>query len=109
MRRTRIRLLLAVPLALAVVAGSAVATSATAGLWRRSGGQGAGSARDLLSGLEVQSLDGRGNNRAHGRWGLANTPYTRVATPNYTDGRSAPSGGPPARYVSNRIFNDTNQ
>ena len=51
MRRTHIRVLLAVPLALAVVAGSAVATSATAGLWRRSGDQSSGSSRDLLSGL----------------------------------------------------------
>ncbi len=103
MRRTRKRLLLAVPLALAVVAGSAVATSATAGLWRRTGD------RSPMSGLEVQSLDGRGNNRAHGEWGLAGTPYTRAARPRFADGLSAPVNGPTARYVSNRIFNDTNQ
>ncbi len=31
------------------------------------------------------------------------------ARPRFADGRSAPVSGPPARYVSNRIFNDTNQ
>ena len=83
MRRTRIRFLLAVPIALAVVAGTAVATSATSGLWRRTGDRSPGSHHSLMSGLEVQSLDGGGN--------------------------SAPVSGPPSRYVSNRIFNDTNQ
>ena len=29
--------------------------------------------------------------------------------PRYADGHSAPVSGPPSRYVSNRIFNDTNQ
>ncbi len=62
-----------------------------------------------MSGLEVQSLDGRGNNRAHTEWGLAGSPYPRTARPRFADGHSAPVSGPPSRYVSNRIFNDTNQ
>jgi hypothetical protein len=63
----------------------------------------------VLAILETQSLDGSGNNRAHPDWGRANTPYTRVAPARYADGRSAQVGGPNARAVSNRIFNDVNQ
>ncbi len=65
--------------------------------------------RSPLSALEVQSLDGRGNNRTHPDWGQARMPYMRVARARYADGRSRPVSGPPVRYVSNRIFNDTNQ
>jgi hypothetical protein len=58
---------------------------------------------------EIQSLDGRGNNRAHADWGRANTPYTRVAPARYADGRSQPFDGPNSRRVSNRVFNDVHQ
>jgi hypothetical protein len=59
--------------------------------------------------IEVQNLDGSGNNRANPTWGQANRPYARVAPARYADGRSQPFGGPNSRAVSNRIFNDTNQ
>ncbi len=103
MRRSRIRLLLVATLVLTVMASSGVATSATVRhQFRRPD-------RTPLSALEVQSLDGRGNNRAHSEWGLAGSPYPRTARPRFADGRSAPVSGPASRYVSNRIFNDTNQ
>jgi Animal haem peroxidase len=59
--------------------------------------------------LLVRSLDGSGNNLQHPDWGKANTKYVRVASPNYADRIKAPVSGPPTRYVSNRIFNDTSQ
>ncbi len=59
--------------------------------------------------LDVQSLDGSGNNAAHPTWGQLNRPYTRVAPANYADGRSRPVTGPNARFVSNRTFNDVGQ
>jgi hypothetical protein len=65
--------------------------------------------RQALRGLEVPSLDGRGHNHLNPSWGQAGTPYSRVAGANYADGRSALAAGPNARYVSNRVFNDTNQ
>lgn len=61
------------------------------------------------SAIEVQSLDGSGNNRANPTWGQANRPYSRVAPARYVDGRSQPFGGPNSRAVSNRVFNDINQ
>jgi hypothetical protein len=57
----------------------------------------------------VRTLSGAGNNLAHPEWGAADTPYTRVAQPAYADGVNAMESGPPARYVSNRIFNDGGQ
>jgi hypothetical protein len=62
-----------------------------------------------MSALEVQSLDGSGNNQAHPDWGQLGRPYSRVAPANYTDGRSRPPTGPNSRRVSNRVFNDVNQ
>jgi hypothetical protein len=59
--------------------------------------------------FEVQSLDGSGNNTANPTWGRAGTPYARVAAARYADGISQEVAGPNARYVSNRVFNDTNQ
>ncbi len=56
-----------------------------------------------------QSLDGSGNNRLLPTRGQAGTAYIRLAPARYADGRSAPVAGPNARYVSNRIFNDTAQ
>ena len=58
---------------------------------------------------EIRTLDGSGNNRNHPEWGKTNTQYLRVARVNYADGIAKPVGGPPTRYVSNRIFNDSNQ
>ena len=62
-----------------------------------------------LAVLEVQSLDGSGNNQAHPDWGQLNRPYSRVAPVNYADGRTARPTGPNSRFVSNRVFNDVNQ
>lgn len=59
--------------------------------------------------FEVRSLDGSGNNRQHPTWGQAGMPYIRVAPVNYADGISQPVSGPPARYGSNRVFNDKGQ
>ena len=56
-----------------------------------------------------RTLDGSGNNFRNPQWGSANTPYLRVAAPRYADGTSVMVGGPAARYVSNRIFNDVGQ
>src|SRR5690348_14890041 len=57
----------------------------------------------------TRSLDGGGNNVKHPSWGEAGTQYLRVAPPNYADGVSAMVSGPPARRISNRIFNDVGQ
>jgi hypothetical protein len=59
------------------------------------------------SGIEFRSLDGGGNNAAHPNWGKADVAYGRVAAPMYGDGIGTMQGGKSARYVSNRIFNDT--
>ncbi|MCW3015276.1 MAG: Peroxidase, partial [Solirubrobacterales bacterium] len=56
-----------------------------------------------------RTLDGSQNNVEHPDWGQANTPYPRVAAPRYLDSRASPVPGPPVRYISNRIFNDTSQ
>jgi hypothetical protein len=58
--------------------------------------------------FEVPSLNGAGNNVANPAWGRAGEQYTRVAAARYADGRSAPVTGPNARYISNRIFGDSN-
>src|SRR5438445_12625060 len=55
---------------------------------------------------EIRTLDGTGNNLLHPDWGRAGTQYLRVAPPHYADGVNAMVAGPPARYVSNRTFND---
>lgn len=68
-----------------------------------------GSSSVSIPQLIVRSLDGSGNNLRHPDWGMANTPYLRVAPANYADGASQPVSGPPTRYVSNRIFNDEAQ
>jgi hypothetical protein len=57
----------------------------------------------------LRSLDGSGNNIAHPDWGRAGTQYVRVAKANYANGIAKMVGGPPTRYVSNRIFNDVGQ
>ncbi len=59
--------------------------------------------------LALRSLDGAGNNRAHPAWGEAGTNYVRVARANYADGRAVARSGPNARFISNRVFNDSGQ
>src|SRR5262245_66632778 len=58
---------------------------------------------------EVRSLDGSGNNVLNPTWGQAGTQSLRVAPANYADGVSKMVSGPPARFVSNRVFNDVGQ
>ncbi len=57
----------------------------------------------------TRTLDGSANNIEHPDWGKANTPYRRIAQPHYADGVAKPVGGPPTRFISNRIFNDSAQ
>ena len=57
----------------------------------------------------IASLDGGGNNVANPTWGQSNRPYVRVAPAVYADNIGAPQTGPNARYISNRIFGDSNQ
>jgi hypothetical protein len=59
--------------------------------------------------LPARTLDGSGNNLAAPDLGRAGTQYLRIAAPSYADGVGAMVGGPPPRYVSNRIFNDVGQ
>jgi peroxidase len=59
--------------------------------------------------LLVRTLDGSSNNLRHPTWGRTNTEYLRVADAKYADGIATQVDGPSARYVSNRIFNDTSQ
>jgi hypothetical protein len=61
------------------------------------------------SAFEWRSLDGSRNNLSHPEWGRMGTPYLRVAAAAYPDGIGRMAGGPPARYLSNRIFNDQGQ
>jgi Animal haem peroxidase/F5/8 type C domain len=62
----------------------------------------------ILGQWEAESLNGTGNNPDHPTLGSAGTNYARVAPVRYADGKSQMVAGPNARYVSNRIFNDTN-
>ena len=55
------------------------------------------------------SLDGTGNNRSDANQGAVGTIYRRVAAAHYPDGASALVEGPNARYISNRIFEDSAQ
>jgi hypothetical protein len=59
--------------------------------------------------VPVRTLDGSSNNADHPSWGRAGTQYARVARPTYADGIGQMVSGPPARYVSNRVFNDGGQ
>ncbi len=69
----------------------------------------AGATGRLILGIwEARSLNGTGNNKQHPDWGAANTIYPRMAPAAYVDGVAESPTGPNARYVSNRIFNDTN-
>src|SRR4051794_6857775 len=56
-----------------------------------------------------RTLDGSGNNVLHPDWGRAGTRYVRTGAATYADGIAKTVGGPPTRYVSNRIFNDVGQ
>jgi hypothetical protein len=58
---------------------------------------------------QSRALNGDGNNVGHPSWGAADEPYRRVAAASYADGIKKMYALPPARYISNRIFNDDGQ
>jgi hypothetical protein len=58
---------------------------------------------------DERSLDGSGNNLAHPSWGQVGRPYARVTPAAYADGVAKPLADPPARRLSNRVFNDGHQ
>ena len=62
----------------------------------------------ILGIWEVQSLNGANNNPFVPNAGRAGTNYLRIGNARYADGRSQMVSGPNARYISNRVFNDTN-
>ncbi|MBO0869375.1 MAG: peroxidase family protein, partial [Micromonosporaceae bacterium] len=101
LRGKRRRSLLAAAAALAVVAALAVTTAARAD-------DGGVSDAPILGIWEVESLNGLFNNPDDPQAGAAGDRYLRIGPAHYADGRSQPVSGPDPRYVSNRIFNDTN-
>jgi Animal haem peroxidase len=59
---------------------------------------------------DARTLDGTGNNLDNPIWGAAGQIYPRQAAANYADDIGAITiERPDERYLSNRIFNDTNQ
>ncbi len=62
-----------------------------------------------VSGQEVRSLDGSGNNQTHTDWGATYTRVSEITTPAYADGISKPAGPDRAnpRFISNQIFSQT--
>ena len=73
---------------------------------------GAATAQAAPSGVapdDYRSLDGSDNNLTDPSLGQAGEIYPRVVSANYADGVGAAVPGPAERYLSNRIFNDTNQ
>ena len=88
----------------------------------RRGGRTAGHAGALAAGVwyaliktdksaaaQWRTLSGDGNNVEHPSWGSEDRPYRRVAGVSYADGIKKMVALPPARYISNRIFNDDGQ
>jgi hypothetical protein len=100
-RRQWTRPALAALAALAVVAAVLIASPANAD-------DGGVSDAPILGIWEVQSLNGVNNNLNSPTVGSAGTRYLRIGSAHYADGRSQMVSGPDPRYVSNRIFNDTN-
>ncbi len=107
-----ISLVAAAVAAIALVVGGEAALAQRDPVNRHARAVPAGPDRGLLEELfpgGVRSLDGADNNLSSPDWGRAGTPYARVAAPEYADGVGAMDEGPPARYVSNRVFNDLAQ
>src|SRR5262249_20644412 len=101
LRAKRRRSLLAALAALVVGAALAVTTAAHAD-------DGGVSDAPILGTWEVETLNGLFNNPDDPQAGAVGDRYLRIGTARYADGRSQPVSGPDPRYVSNRIFNDTN-
>jgi hypothetical protein len=99
-RRWRRRPLIAAVATLAVVGAVGFAQRASAD-------DGGTSDAPILGIWEAQSLNGVFNNPLSPTAGSAGIRYLRIGSARYADGRSQPVSGPDARFVSNRIFNDT--
>lgn len=61
----------------------------------------------ILGVWDAQSLNGRQNNLLSPDLGSAGTNFLRIGSANYADGIGQPVPGPNTRYVSNRVFNDS--
>jgi peroxidase len=59
----------------------------------------------LLFAADLRSFDGTGNNLLNTQWGAVNTPFVRLAAPEYGDSLSSPAGEnrPSARVISNAV------
>jgi len=53
-----------------------------------------------IAGTEWRAIDGRNNNQNNRTWGMANTPYSRVAPANFADGKGNATT-PPANQIAN--------
>jgi Animal haem peroxidase len=91
---------------LAVVASMVLGGGIGGGGGPRSGGFGPHRRVSQRSLFEARTLDASDTNPRHPTWGAAGTPYARVAPANYADKVGSMVGGPNARMISNRIFND---
>ena len=95
------------PLIAAVATLAAVGAVAIPG---RAAAADAGGTNDapILGIWEPQSLNGVNNNvTVDANAGAAGIRYLRIGSARYADGRSQPVSGPDARFISNRVFNDT--
>ncbi|MGB0112237.1 MAG: peroxidase family protein [Ilumatobacteraceae bacterium] len=112
-RSSRRALALALPVLLAGVGcTAAVSSDPASGVDDGAGEAAAGAVDDVdLATLlaDARSLDGSGNHLDDPTIGQAGTVSPRDAPANYADGIAAMVDGPDARYLSNRIFNDSNQ
>ncbi|MEZ5433650.1 MAG: peroxidase family protein [Verrucomicrobiales bacterium] len=54
---------------------------------------------------EFRTIDGTGNNLKNPDWGSADSPFLRLTTVDYGDGKETPSGAgrPGARVISNEV------
>jgi peroxidase len=64
---------------------------------------------DSSAAAQWRTLSGEGNNVEQPGWGTEDKPYRRLAGVAYTDGIKKMAQLPPARYISNRVFNDEGQ
>src|SRR5262245_6531291 len=92
-----------------VVGVAALAVVGVVGIARSAAADDGGTSDAPILGIwEVQSLNGVNNNPISPNAGSAGIRYLRIGNARYADGRSQPVSGPDPRYVSNRIYNDTN-
>src|SRR3954470_23782204 len=101
-RQRRRSLVAALATTIAVISAVAVAQRAVAA------DDGGTSDALILGTWEAQSLNGVNNNPFSPNAGAAGTRYLRIGPARYADGRSQVVAGPSVRYISNRIFNDSN-